>query len=65
MQLGQLVKSKLPQHDKLTTWRIIDIQTGLSGKERYFCKALHDTKCSYGFDSIKHEFTLEEIELIA
>ena len=65
MELGQLVKSKLPQHNKLTTWRIIDIQTGLSGKIRYFCKALHDTKSSYGFDSIKHEFTSDEIQLIA
>ena len=63
MQVGQLVKSKLPQHKQLTTWRILEIEKGLSGKVRYFCEASHDTKSLYGFDKIKHEFKADEIEL--
>lgn len=61
--IGQLVKSKLPQHDKLTTWRILEETTGeKTGKKRYFCEAAHDTKSSHGFDSIQHEFNEFEIE---
>ena len=63
MKVGQLVKSKLPQHTKLTTWRILEIEKGLSGKVRYFCEASHDTKYTYGVDKIKHEFKADEIEL--
>ena len=60
---GELVKSKLPQHDKLTTWRVDSITVGeYTGKTRYCCTAAHDTKSSTGFDSIGHEFTREEIE---
>tara|TARA_R110000744_G_scaffold149813_1_gene262996 strand:+ start:131 stop:328 length:198 start_codon:yes stop_codon:yes gene_type:complete len=64
MKSGQLVKSKLSQHSQLTTWRILEIEKGISGKVRYFCEASHDTKTTYGFDKIKHEFKAEEIELI-
>lgn len=64
MKAGELVKSKLPQHLQLTTWRIVEIERGLSGKVRYFCEASHDTKKSYGFDNIKYEFTEDEICLI-
>ncbi len=61
---GDLVKSKLPQHDKLTTWRVDSITKGeFTGKVRYYCIAAHDTKSSTGFDSIGHEFTRNEIEL--
>ncbi len=64
MKKGQLVKSKLSQHSQLTTWRILEIEKGISGKVRYFCEASHDTKTTYGFDKIKHEFKAKEIELI-
>ena len=64
MEKGQLVKSKLPQHDKLTTWRILEIEKGVSGKNRYICRAAHDTKSSHGFDSIIHDFKESEIEII-
>jgi hypothetical protein len=64
MQVGQLVRSKLPQHTELTTWRILEITKGLSGKQRYLCSASHDTKHSYGFDSIMHDFKADQIELI-
>jgi len=63
MNVGQLVKSKLPQHSKLTTWRILEIEKGLSGKIRYFCEASYDTKSSYGFDKIKYEFKADEIDV--
>lgn len=60
---GSLVKSKLDIHDKLTTWIIKEINIGLSGKTTYFCKAKHDTKLNYGFDSISRDFEGKEIEL--
>ena len=64
MQVGQLVTSKLPQHTELTTWRILEITKGLSGKQRYLCSASHDTKHSYGFDKIVHDFKENEIQSI-
>jgi len=63
MKVGQLVKSKLPEHDKLTTWRILEVVEGVSGRLRYICEAAHDTELSYGFDKIKHDFKTTEIEL--
>ncbi len=61
---GDLVISKLPQHDKLTTWRVDSITTGeYTGKVRFYCNAAHDTKSSTGFDSVGYEFTRNEIEL--
>lgn len=59
-KVGQLVKSKLPQHTELTTWRVIDINETSRGN-RYFCEAAHDVS-SRGFDSIKHEFKSSEIK---
>ncbi len=64
MKTGILVKSKLPQHNELTTWRVIETTVGLSGKEKVYCEAAHDTKSSRGFDTIGHEFNLSEIEEI-
>ena len=64
MQVGQLVTSKLPQHTQLTTWRILEITKSFSGTVRYFCQASHDTKHSYGFDNIMHDFKADQIELI-
>ena len=61
IKINSLVKSKL--HDNLTTWIVKEISVGLSGKIRYFCKAKHDTKINYGFDSISREFEANEIEL--
>ena len=63
MEKGQLVKSKLNIHNKLTTWRILEVNIGLSGRKIYFCEAAHDTKLSYGFDKIKRDFKENEIEL--
>ena len=62
-KINSLVKSKLDIHDKLTTWIIKEINIGLSGKTTYFCKAKHDTKINYGFDSISRDFAVNEIEL--
>jgi len=62
MNIGQLVKSKLDIHNKLTTWRIESIEIGISGRKRYICKAAHDTKSCYGFDSIGYDFLSHEIE---
>lgn len=65
IQKGILVKSKLPQHDTLTTWRVEEITTGEhTGRKRFMCKAAHDVKSSTGFDSISHEFTENEIEIV-
>lgn len=64
MKAGKLVKSKLDIHvNGLTTWRILEVNTGLSGRKIYFCEAAHDTKSSYGFDKIKRDFKENEIEL--
>ena len=63
MKIGILVKSLLSQHKTLTTWRVLSINKGLSGKIRILCEAAHDTR-HLGFDSIKHEFKLNEIEEI-
>jgi hypothetical protein len=64
MKTGELVKSKLPQHNKLTTWRIEEIIIGLSGRKRFLCVASHDTKMNTGFDAIHYDFKESEIELI-
>ena len=57
MKAGELVKSKLDIHvNGLTTWRILEVNIGLSGRKIYFCEAAHDTKSSYGFDKIKRDF---------
>lgn len=60
-QVGQLVKSKLPQHNELTTWRIIEFVETISGKKKVLCEAAHDIE-SRGFDKIFHEFKINEIE---
>ena len=61
IQKGSLVKSKI--HDNLTTWEVKEINIGQSGKKWYSCKARHDTKLNYGFDSISRDFEEKEIEL--
>jgi len=64
IKVGQLVKSKLDTHvNTLPTWRVLEITETLTGEIRYFCVAAHDTKSSYGFDSIKHDFKYSELEL--
>lgn len=59
---GTLVKSKI--HDYLTTWEVQEINIAHSGKKWYTCKARHDTKLNYGFDTITRDFQEKEIELI-
>jgi hypothetical protein len=59
--IGSIIKSK--NDSSLTTWIVTDINVGLSGKKCYTCKAKHDTKKSYGFDSIFRDFKKTEIEL--
>jgi len=61
-KIGELVKSKIHKNG-LTTWRILDIYKNTFGNKIYvFCEAAHDTKKQYGFDSIKYEFKLNDIE---
>lgn len=65
LQIGQQIKSNAAtDQNGLTTWRILEITVGeITGKVRLFCEACHDTKHKYGVDSIKREFTLDQIEL--
>jgi hypothetical protein len=63
-KVGDLVKSKLGIHiNGLTTWRILEVNIGLSGRKSFFCEAAHDTKFSSGFDKIKRDFSENQIEL--
>lgn len=65
MEKGQLVRIKsnnVNTTDGLTFWRILEINTGLSGRKIYFCEAAHDTK-GRGFDRITRDFYEKEIEL--
>jgi|TARA_Y100000289_G_C3827141_1_gene101693 hypothetical protein len=61
-KIYEIVESKLKQHDKLTTWKILSVETGLSGKKRYYCEAMHDTKTNFGFNKIYYEFKCNEIK---
>lgn len=62
LKIGELVKSKIHKNG-LTTWRILDIYKNTKGNRIYlFCEAAHDIKKTYGFDSIKCEFNLKDIE---
>lgn len=61
IKIGQLVKSKI-HNNGLTTWRVLDVYETSSGKIKIWAEAAHDTKTKLGFDSVKHEFDLFEIE---
>ena len=64
LKAGDLVKSKLGIHiNGLTTWRILEVNIGLSGRKSFYCEAAHDTKFSRGFDKIKRDFSENQIEL--
>jgi len=64
LKIGELVKSKIHKNG-LTTWRILDIYKSTVKNRIYvFCEAAHDTKKTYGFDCIKYEFNLNDIEPI-
>ena len=63
MKTQELIKSKLPQHNLLTTWRIVEIYKNSRGQKMFYCKASHDTKTSNGFDSIFYEFKESEIDI--
>ena len=61
IKINSTVKSKI--HDDLTTWKVDNIVTGMSGIKRYVCSAKHDTLLSRGFDKINYDFKEEEIYL--
>tara|TARA_R100000700_G_scaffold28964_1_gene35797 strand:+ start:571 stop:762 length:192 start_codon:yes stop_codon:yes gene_type:complete len=61
IEINSTVTSKI--HDDLTTWKVEDIITGLSGKKIYVCSAKHDTLLNRGFDKINYDFKEEEIYL--
>lgn len=61
IKINSIVKSKI--HDDLTTWKVKDIITGLSGRKIYICSAKHDTLKSRGFNKISYDFKLKEIYL--
>tara|TARA_X000001388_G_scaffold56582_1_gene41824 strand:- start:59 stop:253 length:195 start_codon:yes stop_codon:yes gene_type:complete len=61
IKINSTVKSKI--HDDLTTWKVDDIVTGMSGRKWYVCSAKHDTLLSRGFHKISHDFKEEEIYL--
>jgi len=64
LKAGDLVKSKLGIHiNGLTTWRILEVNSVLSGRKSFFCEAAHDTKFLHGFDKIKRDFSENQIEL--
>lgn len=62
-EVNQLVKSKLPQHNLLTHWRVYEVLE-LDRGNRYLCTAAHDTKSSNGFDAMHHDFKENEIKEI-
>tara|TARA_R100000353_G_scaffold170990_1_gene135120 strand:- start:679 stop:867 length:189 start_codon:yes stop_codon:yes gene_type:complete len=59
IKINSTVKSKI--HDDLTTWKVEDIVTGLSGKKIYVCSAKHDTFLNRGFHKISYDFKEAEI----
>lgn len=63
IKLNDLVKSNLPQHKELTTWRVKEIYKNSRGQNLFFCECSHDTKFKTGFDKVSFEFKQSEIEL--
>jgi hypothetical protein len=63
--VNDLVESQLTVHNNsIKNWRVLEVEIGeTTGKIRYFCEAATDTKSQHGFDSIKREFSENELEL--